>query len=503
MALVYNSTTDKWTDSITIEKQNNSKLTLATNETYVNGNIEFTIGVKSGSAIVNTGQSITEDPEIKFTATNTLKASYSGSKSITGSSSAGWIGANAVTSATVTTSGETTVSLLTLPSTYSFTMNMEANTTADQSALTINNANYRKVDIDNKVTTNSRIRIKAKEQSGSSTTTDWKIIVDNGVWETTTISAADTYYYGRVKASKGVLSTSVSTSSGSASLSATGCSFLSSGTSDFYVTLTTSAGSATPSATVSTPGYVTSSENITASSATSVSVTGNNTKKYLPKIVGTLGKTGTLKYTPTISKQSTPSGVTIVNANASGNATTSPTTNGVYAVVKAAGGTNNITPTISITTAGYGTNTNHSITGSAFAVGANDSAITYIPITLLNSITFTAGALNNKEATISSTTNIDYSDTTNNSGVTITCSGKAGCAATTYTNTAGWFAAHSSSTSTGKATSASTWTGTTYYINGVTIGVSKNFDITIPNGSTTPNLTLNFAVDSNGNVLVT
>ena len=49
MALTYNSTTDKWTDSFTINKQTGTTLALATNDTYVNGDIEFAIDVKTAS----------------------------------------------------------------------------------------------------------------------------------------------------------------------------------------------------------------------------------------------------------------------------------------------------------------------------------------------------------------------------------------------------------------------------------------------------------------------
>ena len=41
----------------------------------------------------------------------------------------------------------------------------------------------------------------------------------------------------------------------------------------------------------------------------------------------------------------------------------------------------------------------------------------------------------------------------------------------------------------------------TKYITGATVTTSKNFNITVPNGSGT--VTFNFAVDSNNNVLVT
>lgn len=80
---------------------------------------------------------------------------------------------------------------------------------------------------------------------------------------------------------KGVLSASVSSNSGgSASMGATGFTPLASGTSSYYVTLTTSAGSVKAKASVGTEGYVKTETNETA--ATSVAVSGNGTKLYIP-----------------------------------------------------------------------------------------------------------------------------------------------------------------------------------------------------------------------------
>lgn len=200
-------------DSITLTKQNNTIITLSTKEKYTPKNIQLTLDVQSGSAKVTASQSITTNPTIAFSATNALTASYSGSKSITGTATAGWI--SSVTAANVTTSGKTTVSSLTLPKAYSFTMNMAANTANDTSKLTINNANYRNIFIDNKVTTNSKISIKAKEASSSTAVGDEHIVVENGFWKTTAVSAAGTFY-GKVTVSAGSITnnTSGGTSSG-------------------------------------------------------------------------------------------------------------------------------------------------------------------------------------------------------------------------------------------------------------------------------------------------
>lgn len=194
-------------DSITLTKQSNTILTLSTKEKYTPKNIQLTLGVQSGTAKVAASQSITANPTIAFSATNALTASYNGSKSITGTATAGWV--SGVTAATVTTNGTTTVSSLTLPKSYSFTMNMAANTANDTSKLTINNANYRNIFIDNKVTTNSKVSIKAKEASNSTAVGDEHIVVENGFWKTTAVSATGTFY-GKVTVSAGTITNNTS-----------------------------------------------------------------------------------------------------------------------------------------------------------------------------------------------------------------------------------------------------------------------------------------------------
>ena len=88
---------------------------------------------------------------------------------------------------------------------------------------------------------------------------------------------------------------------------------------------------------------------------------------------------------------------------------------------------------------------------------------------------FTGGALNNKAAS-AEFTNITTSSTDN--GILVQTKGTAGRAAVTYTNTAGWLAAHSSATNASSAVSASTWNGTAYYITGITVPKDKGFTVT-------------------------
>ena len=77
--------------------------------------------------------------------------------------------------------------------------------------------------------------------------------------------------------SDGTYSASVSTTNGSASMTATGVSTTTS--SSCYVTLSTAAGSAKGTATIGTGGYIAAGSK--ESSSTSVSVSGNGTKLYL------------------------------------------------------------------------------------------------------------------------------------------------------------------------------------------------------------------------------
>ena len=95
------------------------------------------------------------------------------------------------------------------------------------------------------------------------------------------------------------------------------------------------------------------------------------------KIVGSTSITGSLTYAPSLSKQSVPSGVTDAS---DGNATTTAPSSGVYIAMRSGAKTGSITATPSVTTAGYGTSTNHGITGTTATVGAAQSSITYLKI---------------------------------------------------------------------------------------------------------------------------
>ena len=89
------------------------------------------------------------------------------------------------------------------------------------------------------------------------------------------------------------------------------------------------------------------------------------------------------------------------------------------------------------------------------------------------------------------------------SGVKVVASAKYNRAAVLYNGAVnGWVnKADNAATEVTALSNQTLGTAETKYITGVDIKASKNFNITIPNGGTT--MTLNFAVDANGNVLVT
>lgn len=122
--------------------------------------------------------------------------------------------------------------------------------------------------------------------------------------------------------------------------------------------------------TVVTPGYISSTAGTKQTNTASLNIP-------LTKIGGNISISGTLTQTPQIAKQAVPSGVTDAS---NGNATTTAPSSGVYVAVKSATVTSSITATPNITTNGYGTSLNHNISSQTATVGANASALTYIPI---------------------------------------------------------------------------------------------------------------------------
>ena len=109
-----------------------------------------------------------------------------------------------------------------------------------------------------------------------------------------------------VTAPDGAISADVSVTSGSASMGATGFTQSDVAT-DYYVSLSTTSGSATGKANVSTSGWVDSGDEKT-SGAQSVSVTGNGSKVYIPK--ATISGTVTGLVAPSVEVSGTPTGFT-------------------------------------------------------------------------------------------------------------------------------------------------------------------------------------------------
>lgn len=229
----------------------------------------------------------------------------------------------------------------------------------------------------------------------------------------------------------------------------------------------------------------------------------------LDKISLTSEKTsGNLTVAPNLVRTEKPSNDTWVDA-ANGAATSTKPTSGPYVQIDAAANTNTVTIKGKVSTAGYGNTTNYTAAATAYTVGSAVATTKYIPIKTTN-LSFTGGALNNKAATatfVNANNKVISTASTDsyNNGLSVQAKGTAGRAAVTYTNSAGWLDAHSSTSASG-AIATSTWNGTTYYLTGVKIaspssGIAK-FDITVPNGNTTDFITFQFQVDAEGNVTV-
>lgn len=183
--------------------------------------------------------------------------------------------------------------------------------------------------------------------------------------------------------------------------------------------------------TVPTAGYV----SLVAGTKNTNIVTGSKT---LAKIVGSTNITGTAKVTPSINREAISiSGV--VDA-ASGNATTTAPSSGVYVKVKSAESANTVTATPSVTTSGYGTGSYHGITGNTVSAGANASADTYVPITVGTAGTPSAskGSVSGNSVTVTpsvtNTTGYISGGTVSGTGVTVSASE---LVSGTYTATAG------------------------------------------------------------------
>lgn len=216
-------------------------------------------------------------------------------------------------------------------------------------------------------------------------------------------------------------------------------------------------------------------------------------------VYGTATLSGSKQATaPTIAKTTTTaSGATNVGDVDKG--TTAPTSGYFVSVQATAPATTSITPTVTLGQAGYLDKAGR-ITGSV-STTAKTGSVYYVTVKSA-SPTFQGGALSGT-ATVGTWNNLT-TGSSNTSGVSIVTGGTHTRTAVTYKDAVNGYLVKSAGAATNLTASGNVnLTTSTYYITGVTINVSKNFNITIPNGTTTPNLTLNFAVDASGNVVVT
>ena len=287
-----------------------------------------------------------------------------------------------------------------------------------------------------------------------------------------TVTAPAGYYAS--DASKSVSAGTIATPTGkSATAIVTALKYTYNSTNNNFTVAHNSQASATVSVTpsVTTAGYVSSS--IGTKTANNVTAYGQ-VNATLAKIAGSVSISGTKTYTPSISRQAfTISGVTDA---ASGASTTTAPSSGVYVKVKSAASTGNVTAAATISTAGYGTSSYHGITGSGnVAVGANASADTYVPIKTA-SPAFDGGGISGSVGSITGS-NVTLSDT--NNGISVTAAASATRAAVLYNGAVNGYVVKADNASALAASSATTLTGKTRYITGITVPKDKPFSLTV------------------------
>lgn len=364
----------------------------------------------------------------------TLTASGSGSSKIT---TAGWIPTGALTAASTTAKYYVTKAT-------SSTSNGTASATANAGTASI-----------------------AKQPSASATATANGM---NGGYYTD--STTSSYY---VDCSASAASGYSTATGGSASASVTASS------------VTVGAGYNPSSVTASTAAS--STGNKTGNTATSTEVTASKSAKIYLKPATIAGSSTNATATTTvapgtvsISKQATPSGVT--NA-ASGNATTTAPSSGVYVAVKATAAANTTGTTSSIsgsgtatvTGAGYAPTTltgTVSVSGTATAkTSAKDSSMTYVPITTATPA-FDGGTLSG--GSTATGTNVTLSTTDN--GMKVQTAYTASSTAVLYNGAVnGWVSKADNAQALAAQSKAST-NGTAYYVTAVTMPKDKGFTVT-------------------------
>lgn len=296
----------------------------------------------------------------------------------------GWIdkAKNASTGSSTTAKSSTNgtkyyVTALQIPKAKSFPVTMAAGDANDSSKLTVTNAANRNILIENGVNTGSKVSIKAKEASGDTAVGNEHIVVENGYWKTTSItantSAAQTAY-GKVTIGKLAVAAATVTGaatatkatinnkntdavSGATNISgALGNTTTTAPSSGYFICLTANAPATTltMTKTINTAGWLSKQAEITASASTTANNSGS--KHYIP-------------VTAAVGAVTMTAGSGVCTHTSTANATVSDSdTSGVYLGFKGKG---SVSATATITTAGYAPKT---ASGGSFATGASTSS---------------------------------------------------------------------------------------------------------------------------------
>lgn len=275
---------------------------------------------------------------------------------------------------------------------------------------------------------------------------------------------------------------------GSAGMTAAG--FTAASSSTYYVSLTTTAGSLTPKATV-TSGYTTGRTINGNAINIGVSVTNQNGKLYIP--TASISTITTTAYTaPSVEIETATNMETVTSSDYYIAINGTPSNGSIKAYAK----TSNTTGIIAANTAATQT------TGTTITPEVSGEATIYIPKATA-ALTKTSGTITANAAMTG--TNATLSDTNNGIKIVATGGGSASLTATAVANQAGYI--HTDADM-GSATFsiANTTTTTTKYLSGVKLEApasgTRSFTITVPNGSTTDFIDFVFTVDSSGNVTV-
>lgn len=348
--------------SIQLTQQSGTLITLSTANKYVPSNIQLTLSAQSGALTVAGGGLSAGNGSASLNANSGF---YNGTS---------YTSTDKITLATTEASG-----YYKLIASGSGTVNRAAITkrvttagwlAADGSAVTVPELGATSLSSDTK--DESYYIKKSTTKVGSNTATYGNATVTPGA-SSQTVTLSDGYYpSNRTVTINAISETSAvgTIKSGSATISSVAIGDYNSTNGNFPIT-----GSAEVSqATVEVAGYVSSTKGTKQTNTASLDAT-------IGKIVGSIGFTmnsGNASRSPSISKQSVPSGVT--DAATSDSATTTVPSTGVWVAVKSGSNTGTLTATPAVTTAGYGTSANHGIEANTITVGASESSTTYVKI---------------------------------------------------------------------------------------------------------------------------